>query len=178
MLTILCAFLCCSATARADDVAVTVDYRDDVYEVHGRFSTRASVDSVWRLLTDYERIPGFVKSMKESTVQRRDGPRVRVRQVASLGAFPMKKTAWLTLEVLEERPHRIAFRDTLGRDFRTYSGLWELRRDSTQTLVLYTLEATPKTAAPHWIGRGMMSHAARDLLQQVRAEAERRTGAK
>ena len=178
LLAILCAVVCWSGAARADDVTVSVGHREDVYEVRGRFTTRASVDSVWRLLTDYERIPRFVKSMKQSTVERRDGPRVRIRQVASLGAFPMKKTAWLTLEVLEEQPGRIAFRDTLGRDFRTYRGAWELRGDSTQTIVSYTLDATPKTAAPHWIGRGMMSHAARDLLEQVRAEAERRVGAR
>ena len=172
----LLALLSGVGTARAEDVTVSVVHRDDVYEVRGRFATRASLDTVWRVLSDYDRIPTFVKSMKQSTVEHRDGPQVRVRQVASLGAFPMKKTAWLALEVTEEPPHRIVFHDTLARDFRHYRGAWELRPESTQTVVLYTLDATPRTAAPHWIARSMMSHAASDLLKQVHAEVERRAG--
>jgi len=129
---------------------------------------------VWRVLTDYEHIPGFVGSMKHSTVEHRDGPRVRVNQSASIGVFPMRKTARLALDVLEEQPDRLAFRDTLGQDFRLYSGSWELLSDSSRTTVIYSLDATPKAPVPSWIGRSMMSHAATDLLRQVHAEIERR----
>jgi hypothetical protein len=87
----------------------------------------------------------------------------------------MRKTARLTLEVLEQRPDLIAFRDTLGQDFRLYSGRWALHSDSARTTVVYELDATPRASVPPWIGRSMMSHAASDLLKQVQAEMERRT---
>lgn len=160
--------------ARADDLAVTVVHHDEIFEVRGRFTTVASLDTVWRVLTDYERIPGFVESMKLSAVERRDGPRVQVNQVASIGVFPMRRSVRLTLDVLEQEPDRIAFNDTLGKDFRLYCGSWVLTSDSARITVSYALDATPKAAVPHWIGRSMMSHAATDLLRQVHAEIERR----
>ena len=159
---------------QADDVVVTVADRDEVFEVRGRFTTRTTADSVWRVLTDYSGIPRFVRSMKQSVVEARDGARVRVRQVASIGVFPMRRTAHLVLDVLEHEPQRIAFSDTLGEDFRLYAGSWELRSDSAGTMVAYSLDATPKAAVPGWIGRSMMRHAASDLLRQVHAEIERR----
>ena len=171
---VLALLLASAWPARADDLSVSVVLRDKIYEVRGRFTTLASRDTVWRVLTDYERIPGFVGSMKHSTVEHRDGPRVRVNQSASIGVFPMRKTARLALDVFEEQPNRLAFRDTLGQDFRLYSGSWELQSDSARTTVIYTLEATPKAPVPSWIGRSMMSHAATDLLRQVHAEIERR----
>jgi len=171
------ALLACSAwPVRADDLVVSVVHKDGIFEVRGRFTARASVDTAWRVLTDYEGIPRFVESMKLSAVERRDGPRVRLRQVGSVGLFPMRKTARLTLEVLEQEPTRIAFRDTLGQDFHLYTGAWSLKPDSTRTIVEYALDATPTSAVPHWIGRSMMSHATRDLLRQVHAEIERRAG--
>ncbi len=174
----LAALLLCAGPGLADDVVVSVVHRDEVYEVRGRFTSGASLDTVWRVLTDYDHISSFVESMRQSAVEHREGPRVRVRQVASVGVFPVKKTARVTLEVLEQEPTRIAFNDTCGEDFRLYTGSWELLSDSTQTTVVYALDAMPKAAIPHWLGRSMMSHAANDLLKQVRAEIERRAGAR
>jgi len=160
--------------ARADDLSVSVVLKDEIYEVRGRFTTHASLDTVWGVLADYERIPRFVVSMKHSAVEHREGQRVRVNQDASIGVFPMRKTVRLKLEVLEQQPDRIEFLDTLGKDFRLYSGHWELKSDSARTVVVYELDATPMAPVPHWVGRGMMSRAATDLLRQVHAEIERR----
>ena len=172
--TVLLALLLAAAPARAGDIAVTVQHRDEVYEVRGRFITNARIELVWEVLTDYEHIPGFVESLKRSEIESRDGTRVRLRQVAAVGVFPFKKTARVTLEVEEEEPNRIEFRDLLGEDFRHYSGSWELMSDSARTIVAYALDARPRSSVPLVIGRGMMSHGANDLLSQVRAEMERR----
>ncbi len=82
--------------------------------------------------------------------------------------------SYVTLEVEEEAPNRIQFRDLLGEDFRHYSGSWELMSDSSRTIVAYALDARPRASVPHLIGRSMMSHGANDLLSQVRTEMERR----
>ena len=166
-----------ASPALSSDVAVTVQHREEIYEVRGRFITNARIEIVWDVLTDYERIPGFVQSLKRSEIAERDGSRVTLRQVASVGVFPLRKTARVTLEVEEQKPNRIQFRDLLFEDFRYYSGSWELMADSSRTIVAYALDARPHAAVPHLIGRSMMSHGAIDLLSQVRAEMERRARA-
>jgi carbon monoxide dehydrogenase subunit G len=163
-----------ATAALGAEVALTVEYREGAYELRGSFDTAAPLDVVWDVLTDYERIPSFVESMKHSTIERRTGARLQIRQEAVVGVFPVRRKARLLLDALERRPERIEFRDTLGRDFRFYRGAWDLREDSTGTRVAYSLDADPLAVVPSWIGRGMMRRSATDLLEQVRAEIERR----
>lgn len=160
--------------AGSASVPVTVDYRDGGYEVRGSFTTVARLDTVWEVLTDYEHIPSFVTAVKHSDVERRADGLVKVRQVASVGVFPLRRSARVTLDVREEAGVRIEFRDMLGKDFSLYSGEWSLSGDSTRTVVAYALAATPRGMVPRWLGRSMMSRSASDLLSQVRAEIERR----
>ncbi len=163
-----------AGAARAASVPVTVGYRDGVYEVRGEFATRARLDTVWEVLTDYDHIPSFVESVKHSDVEHRADGVVKVRQMASVGVFPFRRSARVTLDVREEARSRIEFHDMLGKDFSVYSGAWSLSGDSTRTVVVYSLNATPRVMVPRWLGRSMLSHSASDLLSQVRAEIERR----
>ena len=176
---VTCVLLMCVATATsASDVSVSVQHRDGVYEVRGRFVTPARLATVWEVLTDYEGIPSFVEAVKHSDIEQRAGARVRVRQSAAVGVFPVRKRARVTLDVMERHPNRIEFRDLLGQDFRLYTGAWSLSGDSSRTVVDYALDTTPRSAAPHWLGKSMMSHSAQDLLKQVRDEIDRRSRAR
>lgn len=164
-----------AATAWASDVALEVREAHGDYSVRGGFTTAAPVSVAWAVLTDYEHIGRFVKSIKSSVVETRpDGSRV-LRQEASGGFFPLRWSAHLALEVHEHGSRRIAFRDTLHREFVSYAGEWALAEDSTGTVVRYSLEADPRAAGPGVLVRGMMSHFARDLLTQVRDEMTRRS---
>ena len=174
MMAMAAALMLGAAVALAGDVTVTVEHRAGAYEVRGRFVTTADSGIVWRVLADYDRIPAFVESMKQSAVEERKGARLKVRQQAVVGVFPMRRKARLLLDVLERRPERIEFRDILGEDFRFYRGAWDVVGDSTGTLVAYSLDAAPKTAAPSWMARGVMRKSAEKLLEQVRDEVERR----
>ncbi len=167
-----------ATASRASDIAVSVQNDDGLYQVRGHFETAARLELVWKVLTDYEHIPSFVESVKHSDVEERDGARVKVRQTAAIGVFPLRRRVRVTLDVREHPQRRIEFRDLLGHDFRLYHGSWSLRGDSVSTVVEYALDATPRSAAPQWIGRSMMSHSAQDLLQQVRDEIERRSRAR
>lgn len=178
MAAALAALILCAAASRAGEVTLSVEHRERAYEVRGQFATIASPDLVWEVLADYGSIPRFVESMKQSAVESRDGARVRVRQEAVVGVFPVRRRARLVLDVLECRPERIEFRDRLGQDFHLYHGAWEMVGDSAGTSVGYSLDVSPKSAAPAWLGRSMMRRSAQDLLEQVRAEIERRARAK
>ena len=161
-----------TAFARGVDVSVGVDAGR--YEVHAEFSTTAPPGLVWAVLTDYEGIPAFVSSIRQSTLEKRAGGELRLHQVASAGSFPFRRTVRVTLDVREEPQARIEFVDVLGRDFKSYAGSWSVSADSGATAVRYALALEPRSGVPGWLGRSIMSHTAGDLLADVRAEIERR----
>jgi uncharacterized protein YndB with AHSA1/START domain len=160
--------------AQAGDVAVEVEQHSGLYEIRGAFIVTAPAHVVWQVLTDYEHIGKFVRSVRSSTLERRaDGTKV-LRQAAVGGPFPFRRTMHVTLELREEPQRRIAFRDISGRDFRHYQGEWVVAVDSSVTSVAYALDARPRAAMPGMIGRGVLGGAAKQLLEQVRTEMLRR----
>jgi Polyketide cyclase / dehydrase and lipid transport len=161
--------------ARAADVAVEVDEADGAYRVRGAFIVAAPRDVVWSVLTDYAKIGKFVSSVRSSTVERQCCGRSVVTQSAVGGFFPFRRTMHVVLDVRETGGTRITFRDLAKHDFRRYSGQWVIARDSAVTSVAYALDALPRAAMPHALGRGVLSRSARDLLTQVRDEMVRRT---
>ena len=166
-----------AAPAGASDPMVTVQHKGEIYLVRGSFTTNVPVQVAWEVLTDYENIPRFVNTMKKSEVVGRDSSGLRLRQVATVGVFPARKTSRILLVVQEQPLQAIRFHDEMGQDFHHYKGAWELRADSARVTVSYSLDARPRSPILHVFGRNMMSHAAQDLLKQVRAEMERRAKA-
>src|SRR5262245_25406374 len=81
---LLAVLLLIAAPALAGEVSVTVKHQDETYEVRGRFTTTTAQQIAWDVLADYENIPRFVNSMKESEVLSRDSAQVRLRQVATV----------------------------------------------------------------------------------------------
>lgn len=156
------------------DVTVTVQLDHQVYEVQGQFEATSSRDVAWATLIDYEHITTFVSSLRKSAVERRDTNRFLVRQEGVMGIFPFRSVVRVLLDIREQPQIRIQFRDVLGSDFHAYSGEWALDGDSTHVHVKYTLRARPCTAAPHAIGRRVLSHTIRDMLSEVRREMLRR----
>jgi hypothetical protein len=156
------------------DVTVTVHLDHEVYEVQGQFEAGVPRDVAWATLTDYEHIATFVNSLRKSVVESRDTNQLLVRQEGVMGVFPFRSVAHVLLDVREKAPRRIEFRDVLARDFRSYSGVWELQGDSTQVHVTYALHARPFVAAPHVLGRGISSRTVKDMLTQLRREMTRR----
>lgn len=163
------------AWAGGSGVDLTVTQKDGLYQVRGAFQVKASVDTAWAVITDYDGIPRFVKSVRASAVERGpDGPR-RVNQEAVQKVLLFRKTVHVALEIEEDRPFRVGFQDVLKRDFRRFEGAWtiEARGDDSLT-VRYTLDAEPKSQPPGVVGRMVMSGSAHDQLEQVRDEILRR----
>lgn len=172
---VLSVVLASLAFAAAEDPRITVTPRGEVYEVRGEFSVPVANHIAWHVLSDYEHIPSFVSSMKSSVVQSREGSRLRLRQRATAGAFLVRRTVEVDLEVTEEPGRRIAFHDVDGRDFRLYSGAWTIAPSPSGSVVSYVLVARPRAALPGFVGRNVMGSSARRLLEEVRDEMMRRS---
>ena len=166
--------LALATLASAGPVELTVTDHAGVYQVRGSFAVSASADTAWSVLTDYARIPEFVKSMKSSTVEQAEDGGLRVKQQAVQRFMLVKKTINVTLAISEQPGRRIEFRDVLGKDFRHFEGSWEIERREGGLVVTYALDAKPMSQPPGFVGRMLMSGSARDQLEQVRAEILRR----
>lgn len=160
----------------ADAVDVRLRRNDDrTYEVHGMFEVAASSPVVWGVLADYEGIPGFVYSMKRSSVrERRPDGTIVLDQEAVGGLFLLSRRVRIVLEV-RRSPERLDFVDVGGEDFLSYAGSWQTQASDAGTLVSYDLRADPRFPAPGFVMKGVMRRGALDLLEQVRDEIVRRT---
>lgn len=147
---------------------------DHGWEVEGAFVVEASTGAVWSVLTDYDRIGGFVTAMRKSRLveSRVDGTAV-VEQEAVGGAFIFSRTVRVTLEV-RRGDGRLDFKDVERRDFWDYSGSWAVEPAGAGSRVVYRLSATPDFIAPGFLMRSGMRKGAKELLAQVRAEILRR----
>jgi hypothetical protein len=167
--------LLAAAAGSAQEAQVQLTRRPDkTYEVSGTFTVSASTEVVWGVLTDYERIPSFVASMRSSRVRetRSDGS-LLVEQKAVGDMFFLSRTMRILLEV-RRGPDKILFADVGGEDFQVYHGEWDARASSAGVSVAYHLLAQPRFRAPAFILSRAIKSGARDLLDQVRAEMLRR----
>lgn len=163
--------------ARADEVTVTLaDASGGGCAAHGTFLAPVTPELAWGVLSDYDAIPQFIRSMHASHVERAEDGRLLVRQDAVVTVFMVKRHMKVLLDVEEEPIRRIGFRDTLGEDFRSYVGEWRITPTPNQTRIDYQLAAEPRSAIGRALCRGAMRRSAQDLLEQVRAEMIRRAG--
>ncbi len=138
--------------------------------VRAGFACVAPDSVVWNVLSDYEHIERFVKSVRSSRVEWRDHDHVMLRQDAVGSVLMFHRRVSVLLDVRETHGQRIRFRDVLGSDFASYVGEWRLAPDSSGTRVEYELATEPKGVVAQSMCRGVLTRTARDLLEQVRAE--------
>jgi hypothetical protein len=166
-----------AATALAYGVDVELVRRPDrAYEVDGRFLVDASTAVVWDVLTDYEDIPSFVKSMRSSRIREThaDGS-VLLEQIAVGDMFFLTKTMRVLLEV-RRGSQSLKFTDVGRDDFWIYDGSWNARRadGGGGVQVEYHLLVQPDFMAPSFFVRRAMRKGVSQLLEQVQAEMVRR----
>ena len=161
---------------RASVVDVALDETRGACKVRGSFAVPVPGAVAWEVLTDYDGIGRFVRSVRSS--RRETGPdgQLLLRQDAVGGVFVLRRRMQVLLAIEEDSTRRIGFRDVLGKDFRSYAGEWRIAADPAGTRVDYALEAEPRAVLARAFCRGAMRGTAEDLLTQVRAEMMRRAG--
>lgn len=171
MITILAAVLVWSARAAAMDVFI--GEADKAVEISASFETAAPCPAAWAVLTDYDGLPRFIRSMQRSRA-RYDGDVLIVEQKARAGYLLAGKTVSVRLRVAETPMRLIEFVDLTGKDFNWYSGSWSLAPFDEGCSVRYELRAELRSAPPRWLRRAVAGRDVKRLLEDVRAEMERR----
>ncbi|MEO0351209.1 MAG: SRPBCC family protein [Cyanobacteria bacterium P01_A01_bin.15] len=134
-----------------------------------------SLDQVWQVLTDYERLADFVPNLTSSRVLSRTGSGVQLEQIGAQCFLNFKFCARVLLEMTEVFHKEIGFSMVEG-DFKTFMGKWSLQPallgEQTATLLSYELLVQPPLAMPvHLIER----HLCHNLTQNLLAICDRTT---
>ena len=174
MLGFLAPLVLVVSLAGASDVAVSLSDRRGSCGVLGSFAAPVSRSVAWQVLTDYDSLGRFVRSIEESHVERHPDGRLLVRQSAIGSAFLMSRRIKVLLAIELDPGRRIGFHDILGKDFRSYAGEWRVHADSSVTRVEYRLDAEPRGIVARALCRGALRKTVQELLTEVRDEMIRR----
>ncbi|NJN22966.1 MAG: cyclase [Leptolyngbya sp. RL_3_1] len=134
-----------------------------------------SLEQVWHLLTDYDRLADFIPNLTLSRRIPHPEQGIRLEQIGSQCFLNIKFCARVVLDMVEQFPHRLDFNMVEG-DFKDFAGFWSLETlDSPEgpiTRLGYELTIRPPRAVPiHLIER----HLSRDLTQNLQAICQQAT---
>ncbi|MGC8833634.1 MAG: SRPBCC family protein [Armatimonadota bacterium] len=144
-------------------------------EIRAYIVADASLECIWKLLTDYERLPEVVPGMAECTLLgTQNGDRI-LRQVARV-ANGINLSMSVTLAVKEEPPDRISFRNIDG-DLKRFEGFWHLvPLDQNRVLMSYKVLVQPSFWVPCWAVKHRLRQEIPRLMHALADEAARRNG--
>lgn len=134
----------------------------------------APPQAAWAVLTDYERLPAFLPAMRVSRVQEREGAFLLLEQESVGRALLLRHTVKVLLEVREERPRRISFRDVARKCFESYEGEWLVEAFDGGARVRYRVEVREGPELPLFVPKRAVRRAAQGLLDAVAGEIVRR----
>lgn len=143
------------------------------YEVHAGFFVPATPQTVWKVLTDYDRFPQFVPTMPASKVIARNGPEVTVEQDVRGTMFFFSRKIHLVVRVLEQPYTRIDIGLVSG-DMKRYEAHWELIQETQDgiggTRIDYRGRMEPDFFLPSLFGRSLIKSDGEKMLDAVVAE--------
>ncbi|KAI3446622.1 hypothetical protein Pfo_029543 [Paulownia fortunei] len=165
--------------------------------IRSKVAVQASLQTVWDILTDYERLADFIPGLAVSQLLEKRDNFARLFQIGEQNlAFGLKFNAKGTIECFEKDLQTLPFgqkRDIefkmVEGDFQLFEGKWsveqgvkwdagDLQTDSVvgqefQTTLLYIVHVKPKVWLPVRLVEGRLCKEIRTNLSCIREEAEK-----
>ncbi len=90
--------------------------------------TTACFDSLWKVLTSYDRLNEFIPNLDKSIVESRKGDVITLRQVGSQDFLGFKFSAEVLLELTEMKEQGVLRFSLIKGDFRRFDGSWLIHK--------------------------------------------------
>ena len=130
----------------------------------------AAPAAVWKILTNYERMPEFVPDLKTTKVLSRSGNRAVIEQYGTARFLFLRRAIQLVVQATEEPISAIDINLVSG-DMKVYNCRWELVPTETGgTRILYTGKLVPKFYVPGMLGANIIRS---DIERMMHAVLER-----
>jgi ribosome-associated toxin RatA of RatAB toxin-antitoxin module len=173
----LCLLFFCSlpALAQRGDLEVSVKRVNNgdqhVFEVLSTGTVKAAPEVVWKVLTDYERMPEFVPDLQRSKVLSRSGNNVVIEQYGEARFLFFKRSIHLVVNAIEQ-PNSVIDIGLVSGDMKIYTCRWELVPvpETGGTRILYSGKLVPKFYVPGMLGSNIIRS---DIEKMMAAVLER-----
>ena len=106
-----------------------------------QLTTSASFDSLWNVLTDYDRLNLYIPNLLSSKKIYQNNNIVHLKQVGAQDFLGMKFSAEVTINLLEEKELGLLKFDLIKGDFRKFEGSWRVQniKGTSKNSLIYDL---------------------------------------
>jgi len=106
-----------------------------------QLTTSASFDSLWNVLTDYDRLNQYIPNLLSSKKIFQKNNNFHLKQVGAQDFLGMKFSAEVTIDLFEEKELGIIKFNLIKGDFRRFEGSWRIKKigNSTKNSLIYEL---------------------------------------
>ena len=177
---IFCLFLTVALPASAQVPQLTVDVKrvplDDghVFDVTASGTVAAAPAAVWKILTNYERMPEFVPDLRQARVLARVGNEAIVDQLGSASFLFFRRDIHLVVRVTET-PINVIDIALVSGDMKVYACRWELvpLPDSGGTRIQYSGKLAPNFYVPDMLGASIIRADVQRMMDAVLVRLDR-----
>ena len=106
-----------------------------------QLTTSASFDSLWSVLTDYDRLSLFIPNLLSSKQIFKNNNNVHLKQVGAQDFLGMKFSAEVTINLFEEKDIGLLRFNLIKGDFRKFEGSWKIKQinNTSKNSLIYDL---------------------------------------
>ncbi len=154
--------------SNSPDISFSVTRDGEFIHTDARVDLPVAPDLAWAVLTDYERYPRFISSMRESKIVSRSPDGLVVEQKGRFSILFFSQEIETRLLVSEFPPDVIESRAIEG-DFRVMTGRYELSQLGNNVRLSYSGRLVPKFSLPPVFGLSIVRYI---LLRNFREMVE------
>ena len=106
-----------------------------------QLTTSASFDSLWNVLTDYDRLNLYIPNLLSSKKIYQNNNNVHLKQVGGQDFLGMKFSAEVTIDLVENKELGLLKFNLIKGDFRKFEGSWKIQniKDTSKNSLIYDL---------------------------------------
>ena len=106
-----------------------------------QLTTSASFESLWNVLTDYDRLSLYIPNLLSSKQIFKNNNNVHLKQVGAQDFLGMKFSAEVTIDLFEERELGLLKFSLIKGDFRKFEGSWKIQtiKNTSKNSLIYDL---------------------------------------
>ena len=106
-----------------------------------QLTTTATFDSLWNVLTDYDRLNLYIPNLLSSKKIYKNKNNVHLKQVGAQDFLGMKFSAEVTIDLFEEKELGLLSFSLIKGDFRRFEGSWRIQssKNSSKNSLIYDL---------------------------------------
>ena len=93
-----------------------------------QLTTSATFDSLWNVLTDYDRLNIYIPNLLSSKKIYKNKNNVHLKQVGAQDFLGMKFSAEVTIDLFEEKELGLLNFTLIKGDFRKFEGSWRIQK--------------------------------------------------